>query len=206
MVVNLDIDVVHDDPLHSSWAHHHKLLVKHTKWFLLHLLSCCCIAQTQRDTAVMVAFAMGIVRQGQSGSSSVCGQPRAKPTKQSNAVTQILQRMLQHIVVWGLREGEEWGWGKGESSVSMFLLAACLTCSIMLSCICWHASHHEMPHFAANAVMSCGGVDSLSCKAQEGRLSLCCRQMVDMRLATEKAESYLHQERGMRTALGEALR
>ena len=76
----------------------------------------------------------------------------------------------------------------------------------MLLCIVWHDSHPEMPHFAANAVVSCGGVDVLSCKAQEGRLSLCCRQMVDMRLATEKAESYLHQERGMRTALGEALR
>ena len=33
-----------------------------------------------------------------------------------------------------------------------------------------------------------------------------CRQMVDMRLATEKAESYLQHERGMRTALGDALR
>lgn len=30
--------------------------------------------------------------------------------------------------------------------------------------------------------------------------------MVDMRVATEKAETFLHQERGMCTALGDALR
>ena len=34
----------------------------------------------------------------------------------------------------------------------------------------------------------------------------CCREMADMRVATEKAEAYLHQERGMCTALGDALR
>jgi len=33
-----------------------------------------------------------------------------------------------------------------------------------------------------------------------------CREMGDMRVATEKAETFLHHERGMCTALGDALR
>ena len=128
----MPINVVHDEPLHSSWAHHHMLVVKQTRWSLLHLLTCCCIAQSQRDTAVVVAHHGALSARNNLTIYLCMGQ-------QNNDVTQILQHMLQHSC--------------GRASVSMFHAAACITCSPMLLCIWWHASHLEMPHFACPMVL-----------------------------------------------------